>query len=211
VVAEVIGNPLMGCWTSPPGGALPFGRRRHVIDNTFATPFMLRPWSWGGPGRREPEQAALRACGRAGGALAIRAGHPRPTCSRPFRFLGAVMAPFDAFLSLRGLRTAGLRAERGAAGAAASPSWRPPHGGGRRPLPRFAQPEEEALAARLLPRGRGSMLALDLGGRDQADLLLRALPSPARTVTRRRGHHGQPSRAQLAPGLSRPSAGPSHR
>ncbi len=180
VVAESIGNPLMGLLDLP--GLVELCRSAGtatVIDNTFATPFLLRPLELGAD--VVVESLSKQLSGHAdvlGGAVAVRPGHPAADLlAAHSRLLGAVMAPFDAFLSLRGLRTAGLRVERGAAGAAAlvrlaaaHPAVVAVHYPGSR------GPEEEALAARLLPRGRGSMLALDLGGRDHADLLLRGLP-----------------------------------
>jgi cystathionine beta-lyase/cystathionine gamma-synthase len=180
VVAETIGNPLMGLLDLP--GLVELCRAAGtatVIDNTFATPFLLRPLELGAD--VVVESLSKQLSGHAdvlGGAVAVRAGHPAADLlATHSRFLGAVMAPFDAFLSLRGLRTAGVRVERGAASAAAlaqlaiaHPAVAAVHYPGSRSL------AEEALAAALLPRGRGSMLALDLGGRDRADLLLRGLP-----------------------------------
>jgi len=48
VVAETIGNPLLGMLDLPALVALcREAGVTTVIDNTFATPFLLRPWSWG--------------------------------------------------------------------------------------------------------------------------------------------------------------------
>jgi cystathionine beta-lyase/cystathionine gamma-synthase len=179
VVAETIGNPLMGLLDLP--ALVELCRSAGVatvIDNTFATPFLLRPLELGAD--LVVESLSKQLSGHAdvlGGAVFVRAGHSATDLlAAHSQVLGTVMAPFDAFLSLRGLRTAGLRAERGAAGAEAlallatgHPAVVAVHYPGSR------SSEEEALAARLLPRGRGSMLALDLGGREQADRLLRAL------------------------------------
>ena len=180
VVAETIGNPLMGLLDLPALVELcRSAGAATVIDNTFATPFLLRPLELGAD--LVVESLTKQLSGHAdvlGGAVAIRAGHPAASLLAVHsRFLGAVMAPFDAFLSLRGLRTAGLRVERGAVGAASLAHLATDHAAvAAVHYPGSRSPEEEALAVRLLPQGRGSMLALDLGGREQADLLLRALP-----------------------------------
>jgi cystathionine beta-lyase/cystathionine gamma-synthase len=180
VVAETIGNPLMGVLDLP--ALVELCRAAGVatlIDNTFATPFLLRPLEMGAD--LVFHSLTKQLSGHAdvlGGAVVARPGHPAAErLVTHSRNLGTVLAPFDAFLSLRGLRTAGLRVERGAASAAAlarvaaaHPAVTAVHYPGSR------SPEEEALAARLLPRGRGSMLAIDLGGRAEADRLLRALP-----------------------------------
>ncbi len=180
VVAEAIGNPLMGVLDLP--GLVELCRAAGaatVIDNTFATPFLLRPLELGAD--LVVESLSKQLSGHAdvlGGAVAMRAGHPAAELlAAHSRFLGAVMAPFDAFLSLRGLRTAGLRVQRAAAGAAALAELATGHPAvAAVHYPGSRSPEEEALAAPLLPWGRGSMLALDLGGRKRADLLLRSLP-----------------------------------
>jgi len=180
VVAETIGNPLLGVLDLPALTALCRSAGvATVIDNTFATPFLLRPLEMGAD--LVFHSLSKQLSGHAdvlGGAVVVRAGHlAAGRLDAHSRSLGAVMAPFDAFLSLRGLRTAGLRTERGAASAvvlarlaAAHPAVAAVHYPGSR------GPEEEALAARLLPRGRGSMVAIDLGARERADALLGALP-----------------------------------
>jgi cystathionine beta-lyase/cystathionine gamma-synthase len=180
VVAETIGNPLMGVLDLPALVELcRTAGAASVIDNTFATPLLLRPLALGAD--LVFHSLSKQLSGHAdvlGGAVVVRAGHPAGArLDAHSRTLGAVMSPFDAFLSLRGLRTAGLRAERGAASAAAlaglaggHPAVAAVHYPGSR------GPEEEALAARLMPRGRGSMLALDVGSRERADRLLEGLP-----------------------------------
>ena len=122
VVAETIGNPLLGVLDLP--ALVDLCRAAGVttvIDNTFATPFLLRPLEMGAD--MVFHSLSKQLSGHAdvlGGAVMIRAGHPAAgRLDANSRALGAVLAPFDAFLSLRGIRTAGLRAERGAANAAA--------------------------------------------------------------------------------------------
>ena len=122
VVAETIGNPLLGVLDLPALTALCRSAGvATVIDNTFATPFLLRPLEMGAD--LVFHSLSKQLSGHAdvlGGAVVVRAGHlAAGRLDAHSRSLGAVMAPFDAFLSLRGLRTAGLRTERGAASAAA--------------------------------------------------------------------------------------------
>ncbi len=183
VIAETLGNPLMGVLDLPDLVA----RCRSagvatVIDNTFATPFLVRPLEAGAD--VVFESLSKQLSGHAdvlGGAVLVRPDHPVASrLDAHSRTLGAVLAPFDAFLSLRGLRTAGLRAERGAASAAALARLASAHPAvAAVHYPGSRSPEEEALAARLLPRGRGSMLAIDLEERARADLLLAGLPGVA--------------------------------
>jgi cystathionine beta-lyase/cystathionine gamma-synthase len=180
VVAEVIGNPLLGLLDLP--ALVDLCRSAEVasvIDGTFATPFLLRPLEMGAD--LVVHSLSKQLSGHAdvlGGAVLVRAGHPAAErLDAHSRSLGAVMASFDAFLCLRGLRTAGLRAERGAASAAALAELAVQHPAvAAVHYPGSRGPEEEALAARLLPHGRGSLVTIDLGGRDRADRLLRGLP-----------------------------------
>jgi len=181
VVAEVIGNPLLGLLDlSALVDLCQSAGVASVIDSTFTTPFLLRPLTLGAD--LVVHSLSKQLSGHAdvlGGAVMVRAGHPAAArLDAHSRTLGAVMASFDAFLSLRGLRTAGLRVERGAASAAALARL----AGGHPAVvavhyPGSRGPEEEALATRLLPRGRGSLFAIDLGERERADALLRELPN----------------------------------
>lgn len=180
VVAEAIGNPLVGLLDVPRLAALCRSRGvTSIIDATFATPFLLRPLGHGADAVFHSLSKQLSGHSDVlGGAVLLRSDHPAAgRLDSASRTLGAVMAPFDAFLSLRGLRTAALRVERGGASAAAMaetaghhPAVLAVHYPGRRSA------AEEALAARLLPAGRGSMLSLDMGSREAGERLLHALP-----------------------------------
>ncbi len=183
VVAEAIGNPLVGVLDVPRLTTLCRTRGvASIIDGTFATPLLLRPLELGADAVFHSLSKQLSGHSDVlGGALLVRSDHPAAgRLDVVSRTVGAVMAPFDAFLSLRGLRTAALRVERASANAAAIAEAAGHHLAvlavhypGRRSA------AEEALAARLLPAGRGSMLSLDMGTRDAAQRLLRSLPGVA--------------------------------
>jgi len=86
------------------------------------------------------------------------------------RDLGACLSPFNAFLFLQGLETLSLRMDRHVANAEAVADWLEGRPGVARV--RYAALESSPyyeLAARYLPRGAGSIFAVDLeGGRDHA-------------------------------------------
>ena len=180
VVAETITSPLIGLLDLPRlVDVCQAAGVATVIDNTFATPLLLRPFEQGADIVFHSLTKSLSGHSDVlGGAVLVRRGHPAAARLAPHaRSLGAVMAPFDAFLTLRGLRTAGLRVERASANAAAlaelatrHPSEVEVH------YPGSHSADEARLASRLLPRGRGSMLSLDTGDRQRADRLLAALP-----------------------------------
>src|SRR5262249_59264182 len=93
------------------------------------------------------------------------------------RDLGACISPFNSFLFLQGLETLSLRMEKHVANAQAVAEWLEGRDGGARV--RYAglpSSQFHALALRYLPRGAGSIFAVDLeGGRDHARRFLQSL------------------------------------
>jgi O-acetylhomoserine (thiol)-lyase len=86
------------------------------------------------------------------------------------RDLGACLSPFNSFLFLQGLETLSLRMEKHVANAEAVAGWLEGRAGveGVRYAGLESSPYH-ALAQRYLPRGAGSIFAVDLaGGRDHA-------------------------------------------
>ena len=180
VVLEVITNPLVGLVDAPAiiaaahsAGAL------CIVDSTFTTPFLFQPFAYGAD--LVIHSLTKHLSGHSdvmGGVLLID-----PECAAAdwldahSRLLGCNLSPFDAWLALRGLRTSGLRMERCTANAAALATWF----GDRTELaavhyPGAHGPADAALAHRLLPKGCGAMLSIDLrGGGTAADAFIRAL------------------------------------
>ena len=117
--------------------------------------------------------------------------------------LGCNLSPFDAWLAFRGLRTAGLRIERSTENAAALATFL----SGRSELAAVHYPgrhgaDDAALAQRLLPRGCGAMLSIDLhGGSRAADAFIRALDgdTPGAEPWRRGDDDQPPASTSTAP------------
>jgi O-acetylhomoserine (thiol)-lyase len=93
------------------------------------------------------------------------------------RDLGACLSPFNSFLFLQGLETLSLRMEKHVANAQAIAEWLEGREGVARV--RYAglpSSPFHALAQRYLPRGAGSIFAVDLaGGRDHAQRFVESL------------------------------------
>jgi cystathionine beta-lyase/cystathionine gamma-synthase len=180
VLTEVITNPLMNVVDVP---AIADAAHRcgaaYLVDATFATPLLFQSFAHGADAVFHSLTKHLGGHSDVlGGVLLVHSEHRASDWLDPFaRLVGSNLAPFDAWLALRGLRTAGLRIERASQNAAALAEW-------------FAtRPEVEAVhypgrseaggqerAARLLPRGRGPMLSIALrGGRPAAEAFTRAL------------------------------------
>jgi cystathionine beta-lyase/cystathionine gamma-synthase len=181
VVVDVITNPLIGLTDVPAVAAATHEVGAALIaDSTFAPPFLFQAFAHGAD--LVIHSLTKHLAGHSdvsGGVLLVDSAHEASDwLEANARLLGVNLSPFDAWLALRGLRTAGLRIERCTENAAALAAF-------------FAERSElravhypgmngggaaAALAERLLPRGRGPMLSVDLrGGRTAADAFIRGL------------------------------------
>jgi cystathionine gamma-synthase len=180
VVTEVITNPLIGLVDVPAiAAAAHHAGAACIVDATFTPPFLFQPFAHGAD--LVIHSLTKHLSGHSdvlGGALLVDTAH---ACSdwldAHARLLGSNLSPFDAWLALRGLRTAGLRMERSSENAAALAGFF----AGRAELgavhyPGLRGPRDAALAQVLLPRGRGAMLSIELrGGGGAADAFIRGL------------------------------------
>jgi cystathionine gamma-synthase len=225
IFVEAVSNPLLRLADLPALGAL--ARRRGVglfVDATFASPALLRPLEHGATAVHHSATKYLsgHADATAGALAGPRAlvDAARATAVR----IGLNLGAFDAWLTLRGLRTLALRMERASANAlalarflAGRPEVRRVH------YPGLPDHPQHALARALLPDGYGGMLSFDLvdGARAverffAALRLIEFAPSfgdvtttwtyPARTSHRPLSPEEQ-ARLGIGPGLVRVSVG----
>ncbi len=182
---ETISNPTIAVADLP---ALATLGRRHgaavVVDNTFASPYLCRPLELGAD--LVVESATKYLSGHSDVLAGVVAGSAERIA--PVRALhvetGGTLAPFSAFLVLRGLPTLALRMERHAATAARLAAWLETAPGVARVLyPVLPSHPDHPVAARLLPTG-GGMLAVELaGGAPAARAFVDALRIPERTAS----------------------------
>ncbi len=194
-----------------------------VVDNTFASPALCRPLGLGVD--LVVESATKYLSGHSDVLAGVLAGsRERIAAVRALHVdTGATLAPFSAFLVLRGIPTLALRMERHAATAARLAAWLESAPGIVRVLyPMLASHPDHATAVRQLSSGSG-MLAVELaGGATAAAAFADALRIPERTASLGSIHtivvhppsttHRQLSPAELAaagiaPGLVRISVG----
>ncbi len=172
VVAEVITNPLMQVVDVPAvAGAARDAGAALLVDATFATPFLFQPFAHGADLVMHSLTKHLSGHSDVvGGVLLARADHPAVDWLDGFcRLLGVGLAPFDAWLALRGLRTAALRVERGSANAASLVAWlREQEGVAAVHYPGNGGSCDAERAARLLPHGRGPLFSIDVAGGQEA-------------------------------------------
>ncbi len=194
-----------------------------IVDNTFASPYLCRPLALGADLVVESATKYLSGhsdvlAGAVAGSLplidAVRALHVDT---------GGTLAPFSAFLVLRGIPTLAIRMERHAATAAVLAELLESAPGVERVwYPALPSHPQHAVAARQLAGG-GGMLAVELsGGAAAGRAFIDALRIPERTASLGSIHtivvhppsttHRQLTSAQLAdagiaPGLLRISVG----
>jgi len=180
VVTEVITNPLIGLVDVPAvADAAHRAGASCIVDATFTTPVLFQAFAHGAD--LVIHSLTKHLSGHSdvlGGVLLVDTGS---ACSdwldTHARLLGTNLSPFDSWLALRGVRTAGLRVERSTQNARALASFFSRRGElAAVHYPGLHGPDEAALVARLLPRGCGAMLSIDLhGGRSAADAFIRGL------------------------------------
>jgi len=180
VVTEVITNPLIGLVDVPAvADAAHRAGASCIVDATFTTPVLFQAFAHGAD--LVIHSLTKHLSGHSdvlGGVLLVDAGSACSDClDTHARLLGTNLSPFDSWLALRGVRTAGLRVERSTQNARALASFFSSRGElAAVHYPGLHGPDEAALVARLLPRGCGAMLSIDLhGGRSAADAFIRGL------------------------------------
>jgi cystathionine gamma-synthase len=148
-----------------------------VVDATVPTPALCQPLRWGADVVVHSATKNLSGHADVVGGLIVG----RPAWIAGARGLAHTMGPalgaFEAWLTLRGVRTLGVRMERHAANACGLAAALARHPAVAR-INYASLPDSPfaARAARLLPQGAGALLSFELhGGRAAADRLIRRL------------------------------------
>jgi cystathionine beta-lyase/cystathionine gamma-synthase len=175
VLAETITNPL--CRVPDLEAIASMSRTRGVpllVDNTFATPMLCRPI---GLGAAVVMHSATKYIGGhsdlVAGVIVGSAPVMAAARARSIR-TGTTLAPFDAWLALRGLRTLDVRMRRHSDNALAlARAMRTMPGVAKVHHPLLEDSQSFQIATRLLPWGAGGMMAFDLdGGRTAVQRML---------------------------------------
>jgi cystathionine beta-lyase/cystathionine gamma-synthase len=179
LLVETLSNPLLRLADLPALVDLAHGHGcRLLVDNTFATPVLLRPLELGADLVMESLTKMI------GGHADVTLGVVCGSGEQPAELGGVVSIwglaanPFDCWLAERGAATLGLRMRAASATAAALAGWLAEQPGVARVLyPGRRDHPDHDLAHRLLPGGYGNMLCFDLaGGREAVNRFLRAAP-----------------------------------
>ena len=175
--AETIANPTM---VLADHAALAGLAHRHgaayVVDNTFASPYVCRPLELGADLVVESATKWLGGHSDVMGGVVAGDKARIKAIARIQTDTGATLAPFSAFLILRGIQTLAVRVDRHAATALALGGWlERQEGVNRVAYPGLASHPQRDVAERQFSLG-GGMLALELeGGRDVGPAFVDAL------------------------------------
>jgi cystathionine beta-lyase/cystathionine gamma-synthase len=167
IYLETPGNPLLTlCDLETIGRMARAAGIATICDNTFASPVNQRPLELGID--TVVHSATKYFCGHGdavGGLVAGRAPFIDRCLKEPLRYYGGVMAPFTAYLMLRGTATLPLRVERHNASALRIAAWLEGHPAVARVLyPGLPSHPQHALARRQMTGGFGGMVCFDLKG-----------------------------------------------
>ena len=172
VVVESITNPLLRvCALDQIAAIAKQAGTQLIVDNTFASPMLMRPLELGADMVVHSTTKYLAGHGDVLGGVIVSNQENVETLTTLVRTLGPNMGPFEAYLTMRGIKTLALRMEKQCANACKLASWLAAH-------PRMARVyfpgdpahPDSAVIKRLLPKNvYGAMLAFDLkdAGRDQ--------------------------------------------
>jgi cystathionine gamma-synthase/methionine-gamma-lyase len=143
---------------------------RTVVDNTFASPYLLRPIEHGVDLVVHSATTYIGGHGDVpGGTVAAADEATGRKVHYQAKLLGAVLGPNEAYLSLRGLKTLSLRMARQCDNALAIAAWLSDQPGVKQVYyPGLPDHPQHELADRLLGGRFGAMLAFDLRDGDRA-------------------------------------------
>ena len=128
IVMETVCNPLLRVPALDHIGAL--ARAADVpliVDNTFATPMMVRPIEYGASFVVHSLTKYLSGHGDTMGGIVITDAASLNQLRALSRMVGFTLGPFECYLSMRGIKTFPLRMERQCANARQVAEWLPSH------------------------------------------------------------------------------------
>jgi cystathionine gamma-synthase/methionine-gamma-lyase len=173
LLAETVSNPLLRvCQIDKlaeiargAGGVL-------VVDNTFATPMLARPLELGASLVVHSVTKYLAGHGDVLGGVVVSDSEHHETVRSLARVYGPVLGPFEAYLTMRGVKTFPLRVERQNANACRVASWLASHPKVERVhYPGDPAHPDSATSARLFPKDMfGGMVSFELKGAGQNEV-----------------------------------------
>ena len=173
VLVETISNPLLR--VAPLDRIAEIARATGaavIVDNTFATPVLLRPLELGANFAVHSATKYLAGHGDVlGGIVVTDAAHYEGVRTLA-RAVGPVLGPFESYLTMRGIKTLPLRMERQCANACRVASWLTSHPAVERVF--FpadpAHPDAADIRRLLAPGLYGAIVSFELKGAARAEV-----------------------------------------
>jgi len=169
ILIETISNPLLKVPDLAAIGAI--ARAAHatyIVDNTFATPYLVNPIRFGADVVVHSTTKYLGGHGDVTGGAVLADADRIQGLTALHRLAGAVPGPFDAWLTLRGIKTLPLRVRQQSENAAAVATALSAH-------PRIAAVYYPGLNGAAVPdifcnQHRGGMISFEIAGASRDDV-----------------------------------------
>jgi cystathionine beta-lyase/cystathionine gamma-synthase len=173
VLVETISNPLLRVAPLDRIAEIARGAGAAVIvDNTFATPLLLRPLELGANFAVHSATKYLAGHGDVMGGIVVSDAAHYDGLRALSRAIGPVLGPFESYLTMRGIKTLPLRMERQCANACRVASWLASHPAVERVyFPADPEHPDAADIRRLLAPGLyGAIVSFELKGAGRAEV-----------------------------------------
>ena len=178
VLIETVSNPMMRV---PALDKVAEIAHRHdavlVVDSTFTTPVLMRPLGLGADIVVHSATKYLSGHGDALGGILVAAEEFRQSLQVLGRTLGMNLGPFEAYLTMRGVKTLPLRVEKQCQNAAIVAEWLKAHPRIERThFPGDPGHPDREITNRLFERGQdgealyGGMVSFEVAGAAKADV-----------------------------------------
>jgi len=180
VLIETISNPLLR--VAPLDRIAEIAREAGaalVVDNTFATPLLVRPLELGANFAVHSATKYLAGHGDVMGGIVVSDDAHYEGLRALARAVGPVLGPFESYLTMRGIKTMPLRMDRQCANACRVASWLASHAAIERVyFPADPAHPDAGVIRRLLPSGLfGAIVSFELkgAGREEVFRFMNAL------------------------------------
>jgi cystathionine gamma-synthase/methionine-gamma-lyase len=172
VIMETVSNPLLRVGALDKIAAIcTKANAPLIVDSTFATPVLVRPLEIGAHMVVHSATKYMAGHGDVLGGILIADQENYNVARTLSRTLGPIMGPFDAYLTLRGIKTMALRVTRQCENACKVASWLASNPRVERVyFPGDPKHPDASTIARLFPKGLyGAMISFELkgAGRDE--------------------------------------------
>jgi cystathionine beta-lyase/cystathionine gamma-synthase len=174
VFTESVSNPLVRV-----GSMEKIARLAHasgaalVVDNTFATPMLLRPLDFGADFVVHSATKFLAGHGDVLGGLVVAREEHYEAMRSLSRASGPVLGPFESYLTMRGIKTLAVRFERQCRNAETLAEWLSAHPRVERVYYCAAadHPDHCAVNTQFAPGLYGAILSFEIKGAGKQDIL----------------------------------------